>query len=56
MDGTVAYALANKKIKELSGPEINKAVSAYLETHPTALQESLGLKVENGQLCVVEDN
>lgn len=52
---TQTYAVLNKKINNLSGPEIKAAVSEYLESHPTALQDSLGLQVVAGKLCVVEE-
>lgn len=53
---TQTYAILNKKINNLSGPEINKAVAEYLEANPTALQDSLGLQVVDGKLCAVVDD
>ncbi len=56
MDGTTVYVLLKGQIDALSGPEIHQAVADYLEANPTALQDSLGLKVESGELCAVIDN
>lgn len=55
MDGTTAYALLTKRIDNLSGPEIAQEVANYLEENPTALQDSLGLQVVSGKLCVVTE-
>ena len=49
------YAELNKKIKEIQGDGIEKAVSEYLESNPTVLQDSLGLQIVDGQLCAVID-
>ena len=56
MDGLTAYALALTRIQGLSGPEIHQAVADYLENNPTALQDSLGLQVVDGELCVVQES
>ena len=55
MDGTTAYALLKKQVDALSGPEIHQAVAEYLEANPTALQDSLGLQVVSGKLCVITE-
>lgn len=55
MDGTTAYALLKKQVDALSGPEIHQAVTDYLEANPTALQDSLGLQVVSGKLCVITE-
>lgn len=55
MDGTTAYALLKKQVDALSGPEIRQAVADYLEANPTALQDSLGLQVVSGKLCVITE-
>lgn len=46
------FALLKKRIDALSGPEIKQAVSEYLEKHPDAALEVLGLyKDEQGYIC-----
>lgn len=46
------YAITKKAIEKLSGPEINKAVTEYLEKNPTVLLDNMGIGVVDGYLCV----
>ncbi len=46
------YAILKKKIDSLSGPEIKTAVSEYLASNPTAINDSLGIQVVDGKLCM----
>ncbi len=47
------YAILKNRIDSLSGEAVARALIEYLEEHPTALSEALGLALEDGELCVV---